>query len=59
MKDHYLDIYVELCNIYTDAMSKMYLSNMKVYVGEIHKLTIDVYLRNDLIVPDSQQNYRP
>ncbi|CAD8194932.1 unnamed protein product [Paramecium octaurelia] len=59
MKDHYLDIYVELCNLYTDAMSKLYLSNMKVYVAEIHKLTIDVYLRNDLIVPDSQQNYRP
>lgn len=29
MKDHYLDIYVELCNLYTEAMSKLYLANFK------------------------------
>lgn len=37
MKDHYLDIYVELCNLYTEAMSKMYLANFKLYAGELAK----------------------
>ncbi|KAM3144017.1 hypothetical protein pb186bvf_003781 [Paramecium bursaria] len=58
MKDHYLDIYVEICNLYIDAMSKLYLSNFKQYVGDIQKITLDIYLRNDVIIPDNIQNYR-
>ena len=53
MKDHYLDIYVEICNLYIDAMSKLYLSNFKQYVGDIQKITLDIYLRNDVIIPDN------
>lgn len=58
MKDHYLDIYVELCNLYTEAMSKLYLNNFKLYVGEIAKITLDIYMRNDLIIPENMQTYR-
>ena len=53
LKEHYLDIYVDLCNLYTESMSKIYLTNFKQYVGEIQKLTLDIYLRNDIIIPDS------
>jgi hypothetical protein len=51
LKEHYLDIYVDLCNLYTEAMGKIYLTNFKTYVGETQKLTLDIYLRNDVIIP--------
>ena len=44
--------------MYTDAMSKIYLSNFKSYLGDISKLTQDIYLRNDVIIPENSQNFR-
>ena len=44
--------------MYTDAMSKIYLSNFKAYLGDITKLTQDIYLRNDVIIPENSQNFR-
>jgi len=29
LKEHYLDIYVDLCNLYTESMSKIYITNFK------------------------------
>lgn len=58
LKEHYLDIYVDLCNLYTESMSKIYINNFKQYVSEIQKLTLDIYLRNDIIIPENPQNFR-
>ena len=34
-------------------MGKIYLTNFKTYVSEAQKLTLDIYLRNDVIIPDN------
>lgn len=55
LKDHYLEIYIELCNIYSDIMGRFYFSNFKTYANEIYKLYIDLYSKNDLLLMENPQ----
>ena len=38
LKEHYIEIYVELCKTYAEIMSKIYLNKFKSYVREVEKL---------------------
>jgi len=38
LKEHYIEIYVELCKTYAEVMSKIYLNKFKSYIREVEKL---------------------
>jgi len=58
LKENYLEIYIELCNIYSDIMGRFYFTNFKTYTSEIYKLYIDLYNKYDLLIIDNPQFMR-
>ncbi len=53
LKEHYLEIYVELCNIYSSIMDKFYYNNFKTYSSEINKLIMELYIKHDTIINEN------
>lgn len=58
LKENYLDVYIELCNVYSDIMGRFYFTNFKTYSSEINKLYVDLYTKYDLIINDNPQMMR-
>jgi vacuolar protein sorting-associated protein 52 len=58
LREHYLDVYVELCNIYSEIMGKIYFTNFKTYISEINKLMIDLYTKQDTLLNENSQMLR-
>lgn len=58
LKENYLEIYIELCNIYSDIMGRFYFTNFKTYTSEIYKLYVDLYNKYDLLVSENPQFMR-
>ncbi|KRX10500.1 hypothetical protein PPERSA_01512 [Pseudocohnilembus persalinus] len=53
LKEHYLEIYVEICKNYAEILSKFYLTSFKAYCKEIDKLYQELYNKNDLTINDN------
>ncbi len=58
LKENHLEIYIELCNIYSDIMGRFYFTNFKTYTSEIYKLYIDLYNKYDLLLVENPQFMR-
>lgn len=58
LKENYLDVYIELCNVYSDIMGRLYFTSFKTYSSEINKLYVDLYTKYDLIINDNPQMMR-
>lgn len=58
LKENYLEIYIELCNIYSDIMGRFYFTNFKTYSSEIYKLYIDLYNKYDMLLIENPQFMR-
>ena len=59
LKEHYLEIYVELSKNYAEVMSKIYLTKFKSYVKEIEKLLLaDLYKSKDTVLSDNIKEIR-
>lgn len=39
-------------------MAKVYIGNFKIYLGEIYKLQVELYLKADQLLPNDPQNLR-
>lgn len=39
-------------------MAKVYIGNFKIYLGEIYKLQVELYLKTDQLLPSDPQNLR-
>ena len=53
LKEHFLEFYVELCNVYSAIMEKFYFNNFKTYINEITKLQIELYVKQDTILNEN------
>ena len=53
--ENYKEVYIELCNIYSDIMARFYFTNFKTYVGEINKLYLDLYSKTDILINENPQ----
>lgn len=58
LREHYLDVYVEICNLYSEIMAKLYLSYFKTYIQDIQKLFVELYNKNDRILSDNSTQLR-
>lgn len=58
LREYFLDVYVEICNQYSEIMSRLYLNNFKSYVNELIKLQVELYSKNDRILSDNVQHIR-
>ena len=39
-------------------MAKVYIGNFKIYLGEIYKLQVDLYVKTDQLLPADPQSLR-
>ena len=53
-----MQIFTEICNVYRETMAKIYLGNFKVYLGQIYKLQVDLYIKTDQLIPIDPQHLR-
>ena len=58
LKEHYLEIYVELCQNYADVMGKIYLNKFKSYIKDVEKLYVDLYDKKDVVFTEIVSNLR-
>ncbi len=56
LRTHSLDTYVEICNVYSETMSKLYLQNFKTYASDLQKVLLELYTKQDRVV--SEQGMR-
>jgi len=55
LRDNSQETYVEITNIYSEIMDKIYYQLFKTYVIESAKLVEERITKNDLIIIDDQQ----
>jgi vacuolar protein sorting-associated protein 52 len=53
LKEHYLEVYVELCQNYQDVMSKIYLNKFKGYIRDVEKLLVELYDKKDSVFSEN------
>lgn len=58
LKDNYIDVFIEVCNTYTETMNRMYYSHFKAYIKDINALISEVYLKTDTVLNDNLQFMR-
>lgn len=58
LKEHYLEIYVELCKNYAEVLSKIYVTKFKSYVKELEKQLVDIYTKHDPLFSENHSYYR-
>ena len=49
LKENYKEIFVEICNAYSEIMAKVYYLNFKTYSKTMNSLLVDIYSKEDLI----------
>ncbi len=58
LRENYTDIFVEMCNVYSETMAKVYYFNLKTYVNSMNKLLVDVYSKDDILFSDVASKMR-
>ena len=58
LKDNYIDVFIEVCNLYTETMNRMYFSHFKAYIKDINTLISEVYLKTDTVLNDNIPSMR-
>ena len=53
LKEHYLEIYADLCKQYAEIMSKIYLNKFKTYFKEVEKILLEPYSKQDVLLNDN------
>jgi hypothetical protein len=55
LRENSQETYVEIQNIYSEIMSKLYFNLIKIYVGDSSKLIEERITKADLIIVDEQK----
>lgn len=58
LKNNYIQVFIEILNMYFELMGKIIFKKFKAYVQEVSKLCIDVYNKNDVLVTENVQLMR-
>ena len=58
LKDHYIEVFIEVCNVYSEIMSRMYYTYFRAYIKDLNTLTSEVYNKTDTVVNENPQLMR-
>jgi hypothetical protein len=58
LKNNYIQVFIEILNMYFELMGKIIFKKFKAYVQEVSKLCVDLYTKNDLLISENPQNMR-
>ena len=58
IKENFLQLFIGVCNEYSDSMEKIHYANCKSYVKDITKVQIDIYTKYDTIYSDNPSNMK-
>jgi len=58
LKNNYIQVFIEILNMYFELMGKIIFKKFKAYVQEVSKLCVDVYNKNDILISENIQVLR-
>ena len=58
LRDHFIEVYVEVCNQYSETMSKAYLNSIKNITSTLNKCFVELYNKHDLLLQENPSNVR-
>ena len=53
LKNNYIQVFIEILNMYFELMGKIIFKKFKAYVQEVSKLCVDVYNKNDVLISEN------
>jgi len=58
LKNNYIQVFIEILNMYFELMGKIIFKKFKAYVQEVSKLCVDLYTKNDVLISENPQHMR-
>mmetsp|Transcript_20973 Transcript_20973/g.18307 ORF Transcript_20973/g.18307 Transcript_20973/m.18307 type:complete len:238 (-) Transcript_20973:801-1514(-) len=53
LKNNYIQVFIELLNLYFELMGKLLYHNFKYYNNEMNKLCVDIYTKTDVLLSEN------